>query len=148
MTTELRNAAHNPEVVGSNPSPATKKVPKTVGFRNFLFYSVQNSYGFITRNLPRPYPRPKSGNARKGQETAKPANRSTPRNNTAPPSSISPLFFVFCDAFVKGPTRFFIAIKFTPQKCRVSFIVKQNFSTSVVHLRWNTRSPINCLSQS
>ena len=36
VTTEGRDAAHNPEVVGSNPSPATTKVPKTVGFRNFF----------------------------------------------------------------------------------------------------------------
>ena len=41
VTTELRDAAHNPEVVGSNPSPATAKVPKTVGFRNFLFISFK-----------------------------------------------------------------------------------------------------------
>ena len=56
VTAELRDAAHNPEVVGSNPSPATTKVPKTVGFRNFLFYFVQKSYDLRKRKIPRPKP--------------------------------------------------------------------------------------------
>ena len=30
-------AAHNPEVVGSSPASATKKVPKPPRFRNFSF---------------------------------------------------------------------------------------------------------------
>ena len=56
VTTEARDAAHNPEVVGSNPSPATAKVLKTIGFRNFLFYFVQKSYDLRKRKIPRPKP--------------------------------------------------------------------------------------------
>ena len=56
VTTEGRDAAHNRSVVGSNPSPATTKVPKTVGFRNFLFYFIQNSSDYNLSKSPRPKP--------------------------------------------------------------------------------------------
>ena len=98
VTTEGRDAAHNPEVVGSNPSPATTKVPKTIGFRNFLFYFLQNSSDFNRPKSPDPNPDPK---AEMGGKVRKLANHSTPRNSTAPPLSSAPLFFVFCDAIVE-----------------------------------------------
>ena len=46
----LRSAAHNPEVEGSNPSPATIKVPHSVGMRYFfslfrpLVFCVSNTF--------------------------------------------------------------------------------------------------------
>lgn len=74
------------------------KVPKTVGFRNFLFYFVQKSYDYNRPKSPDPNPDPK---AERGEEVRKLANHSTPLNSTAPPLSSAPLFFVFCDAILR-----------------------------------------------
>ena len=74
VTTEGRNAAHNPEVVGSNPSPATTKVPKTIGFRNFLFISFKKVMILIGPNPPDPNSDPK---AEMGEEVRKLQNHET-----------------------------------------------------------------------
>ena len=66
--------AHNPEVVGSNPSPATTKVPKTIGFRNFLFILFKKVLILEGAKSPDPNPDPK---AEMGEEVRKLLNHQT-----------------------------------------------------------------------
>ena len=41
-------AAHNPEVEGSNPPPATIKVPHSVGMRYFFHFFDHLFFAFLT----------------------------------------------------------------------------------------------------
>ena len=47
--------AHNPEVVGSSPASATKKVLKSRDFRTFSFVSMPKSWTKFSRNPTDPY---------------------------------------------------------------------------------------------
>ena len=47
--------AHNPEVVGSNPSPATTKVLKSQDFRTFSVLIGSKSAAHFRRNRADPY---------------------------------------------------------------------------------------------
>ena len=52
------SAAHNPEVVGSSPASATKKVLKSKDFRTFSFVSTLKSWMLFSRKTADPYPDP------------------------------------------------------------------------------------------
>ena len=43
--------AHNPEVVGSSPASATKKVPKAIGFRDFSFIFGSQKFDEVFREI-------------------------------------------------------------------------------------------------
>lgn len=93
---------------------------------------------------PDPNPDPKAktcGNVRKAVKG--PASLTM----QIPPLPRSP-FLCFLRRVSCATTRFFAAIKLTPEKWGASFIVKPMCSSSYVHLRWNIRSPTSCLSQS
>ena len=51
MKTRKRMKNNNPEVVGSNPSPATKIIQEVIEINGFLFYFVISGQGSSHDNL-------------------------------------------------------------------------------------------------
>ena len=134
------------------PSKHGALYPRTVGmpqkFRKPLVFGTffilfKIVLILICPNPPDPNPDPKAemcGKVRKLLNL-----QTTPRPETIPLHLPPPLPF----SLFSAPSLGSLQRKSSPLRyCGVSFFVKQNFSTSVVHLRWNTRSPTSCLSQS